>query len=220
MVLDVACGTGINFALIEERIGPQGRLVGIDLSAEMLGLAADRVRSQGWENVSLIESAIEAAQLPGPFDAALFSLTHDVLQAPDAIERVLRQLKPGGRVASFGSKWAPRWAVPVNLVVWLIARRYVTTFAGFERPWKMLVRQIDLRVESLAFGGAYLAWGTKGNAGGRQQRLRCGRAGGRDGRLAQTTKRLERPRRSGPDWSTGQRSGQAPVGCCRRGRKR
>jgi ubiquinone/menaquinone biosynthesis C-methylase UbiE len=46
-VLDVACGTGANFALIEQRIGPSGELVGIDLTPQMLARARIRVLRNG-----------------------------------------------------------------------------------------------------------------------------------------------------------------------------
>jgi demethylmenaquinone methyltransferase/2-methoxy-6-polyprenyl-1,4-benzoquinol methylase len=52
-VLDVACGTGANFALIEARIGPSGELVGIDLTQRMLDRARGRIASEGWRNVRL-----------------------------------------------------------------------------------------------------------------------------------------------------------------------
>jgi ubiquinone/menaquinone biosynthesis C-methylase UbiE len=52
-VVDVGCGTGLCFATIVERIGPEGRLVGIEPSVEMLGRAADRVARAGWGNVDL-----------------------------------------------------------------------------------------------------------------------------------------------------------------------
>jgi ubiquinone/menaquinone biosynthesis C-methylase UbiE len=42
-VLDIGCGTGLTFHLLEARIGQRGRLVGIDLSPEMLDRARERV---------------------------------------------------------------------------------------------------------------------------------------------------------------------------------
>lgn len=45
--------------------------------------------------------------------------------------------------------------------VWWVARRYMTTFEGFRRPWGHLESLVpDLRVEPLFLGGAYLASGT------------------------------------------------------------
>ena len=160
-VLDVACGTGLNFALIERHIGPGGRLVGIDLSPEMLASARDRVERAGWANVTLIESAVDEAELGIRADAALFSFTHDVLQSDAAVENVIGALAAGGRVASVGARWAPRWRVPVNLVVWYSSRGYVTTFEGLQRPWARLERHVpELTVESRALGGVYIASGT------------------------------------------------------------
>jgi hypothetical protein len=109
----------------------------------------------------LIRSAIEEVELEGKLDAALFFLTHDVLQSEAAVDNVVRHLKSGGRVASFGPYQASRWLVPVNLAVRVIARPYVTTLAGLDRPWRHLARRIpDLRIEPVAFGGAYIAAGT------------------------------------------------------------
>src|ERR1700689_1048422 len=47
-VVDVACGTGLNFRLLEEVIGPDGRIVGVDLTDAMLARAQDRIKANGW----------------------------------------------------------------------------------------------------------------------------------------------------------------------------
>jgi ubiquinone/menaquinone biosynthesis C-methylase UbiE len=46
-VIDIACGTGLNFPLIEEVIGPDGRIVGVDLTDAMLAQAQDRIETNG-----------------------------------------------------------------------------------------------------------------------------------------------------------------------------
>ena len=160
-VLDVACGTGINFAPMMDRVRPSGQIVGVDLSREMLNHAQERVERHGWRNVALVESAVEDLDLGYRVDAALFSLTHDVLQSDAALAAVARHLKPGAQVVSFGAKWPPVWNLPVRVGVWLAARRYVTTLDGLNRPWAKLEPLVpDLEVEPMAFGGAYLAAGT------------------------------------------------------------
>lgn len=159
-VLDVACGTGLSFPLIEEGIGPEGRLIGVDLSPQMLEKAQERVTHGGWQNVTLIESPIEDAAIPAAVDAFFFHFTHDVMRSPAAIDNVFRHARPGARVVSAGAKRAPSWAVPVNLVMSRISRRYVTTFDGFDRPWSHLREFVpDLRVKAVLFGAAYIAWG-------------------------------------------------------------
>jgi ubiquinone/menaquinone biosynthesis C-methylase UbiE len=161
IALDVGCGTGLSFSLIQARIGSEGRLVGIDLSPDMLAKARERVESSGWQNVTLIESAVEEADIPVQADAVLFHFTYDILRSPPALDNVFRHVKKGGRVAAVGNKWAPWWAFPVNLYVWYVARQYVTTFEGFGRPWSQLARFVpDLRVKPILFGGGYIVWGT------------------------------------------------------------
>lgn len=161
-VLDVACGTGLNFAGIEAAIGTEGRLIGVDLTADMLAVARRRIESHGWSNVELIESPVEAAAIPVPVDAALLSFTHDVLRSPAAVARVTEALAPGGRVVACGSKWAPWWAVPVNAVLAFTSLPYTTTFEGFRQPWSLLERSLfDREVESLALGSMYVFSGAR-----------------------------------------------------------
>jgi ubiquinone/menaquinone biosynthesis C-methylase UbiE len=159
-VIDVACGTGLAFDLLEEAIGAEGRIVGIDLSPDMLAQARERVSAHGWANVTLIEAPVEEARIDVEADAALFSFTHDVLQSPAAIANVVAHLKPGARVASVGGKLGARWNVVVNLFVRRAARGYMTTFRGLDRPWRELERHAGrMEHRDLALGGAYVAWG-------------------------------------------------------------
>ncbi len=160
-VIDVACGTGANFSALSRYIGPRGRIVGIDVSPDMLDGARRRVEELQLDNVELIEARVDEADVPVAVDAALFSFTHDVLQSPDAVANVVGQVRAAGRVGAVGAKWAPGWRLPVNAYVWLKSRPYVTTLEGFDRPWQHLGRQIhDLSIESVALGGAYIASGT------------------------------------------------------------
>lgn len=155
-VIDVACGTGLNFRLLQDRIGENGRLIGIDLSPDMLAHARERVAAHGWKNITLIKAAVEDANFDSGADVALFSFTHDVLQSPAAVANVVSHLKPGASVASVGAKLALRNPV-VNFFVGRSARPYMTTFSGLDRPWGVLERYTtQLEVLLLAFGGAYV----------------------------------------------------------------
>lgn len=61
-------GTGLSFDAIEERIGPSGRLIGLDYTEAMLAEAERRVRQKGWGNVRLVRgdaaTALDAGALP------------------------------------------------------------------------------------------------------------------------------------------------------------
>jgi demethylmenaquinone methyltransferase/2-methoxy-6-polyprenyl-1,4-benzoquinol methylase len=165
VVLDVGCGTGRNFEPIQQRIGPGGRLIGIEQSPEMLAQARALVLRRGWTNVELVCASAEDAAIPATADAALFCAVHDVMRSPAALANVLQHVREGGRVVAGGPKWAP-WrqsgAISLNLSTWRLNRECVSTFAGFQRPWSCLGALVpELHVEEMYFGGGYLAFATR-----------------------------------------------------------
>lgn len=158
-VLDIACGTGLNLGALQESVGANGTVVGIDISTGMLELARQRARRSGWSNVELIATDVAQAHLPSA-DAALFSFAHDVLRMPDAVERVMAAVKPGGRVAAAGVKYANPAALPVNAGVRMIAPRFITTREGLREPWSHLKGHVEsLKIEKMLFGSLYVASG-------------------------------------------------------------
>ena len=160
-VIDAACGTGLTFPLLEEAVGPTGRVVGIDLSHDMLEQARARAQANRWDTVTLVEASVEDATLDVVADAALFSFAHDVLQMPEAVANVVSHLRPGARVAAVGAKLAGGWSPIVNFFVRRAVRPYVTTYEGLDRPWRELERHVgEMEHRSLALGGAYVAWGS------------------------------------------------------------
>ncbi|MFN2557585.1 MAG: methyltransferase domain-containing protein [Nitriliruptorales bacterium] len=163
VIFDVGCGTGLNFEAIEQGIGPQGRLIGIDRSPAMLRRAQERLALNGWRNGTLLGSAGHVEGLDVEADGVLFCLAHDVLRSPADLARVFAKVRPGARVVAAGPKWAPLWAMPVNVATWFVNLTFITTFEGFEQPWGHLARFVrELHVESLTeyLGGAYMARGT------------------------------------------------------------
>jgi ubiquinone/menaquinone biosynthesis C-methylase UbiE len=109
--LDVGCGTGLNFASLLAHVGAEGSLVGVDLTAEMLARAGERVARGGWANVELIEG--DAAELPfddQSFDAVCSTLALSIV--PDwrrAVAEAWRVLRPGGRLAALDAASLDGW---------------------------------------------------------------------------------------------------------------
>jgi SAM-dependent methyltransferase len=164
-VLDVGCGTGLSFEALVQRVGPGGRVLGIDPSPEMLARARERVAQHRWRNIALLEAGAAAAPIPGRADAALFHFTHDVLRDADSLDHVTAHLKPGARVVACGLQWAPPWMVPTNLFVWGAALYSVTCLSGLGEPWDLLAtRLVHLEVRTLGFGGIYIATGRRPGA--------------------------------------------------------
>jgi ubiquinone/menaquinone biosynthesis C-methylase UbiE len=100
-VLDLACGTGLVTLAAAASVGPNGSVLGTDLSGQMIAVARERAASQQVKNVTFERMDAETLDLPdATFDVVLCSL--GLMYVPDA-HRALREwrrvLKPGGRVA-------------------------------------------------------------------------------------------------------------------------
>ena len=112
-VLDVAAGYGEPALTAARRVGPDGRVVATDISAEMLEYGRERAATAGLENVEFVEIAASALELPAQtFDAALSS--YGIIFEPEAeatAARVRGFLKPGARLAI--SSWGPPDRVPM-----------------------------------------------------------------------------------------------------------
>jgi ubiquinone/menaquinone biosynthesis C-methylase UbiE len=165
VVLDVGCGTGLNFAAIETGIGPGGRLVGVDTCPEMLAKAQERVERHGWQNVSLVEGHVERTTLPKGIDAVVISMVHDVMRSPGALRHVLEHLRPGGRVVTAGAKFVSGslwWRWLLDPLVLEVNKPYVTSFEGFQEPWSVLAELLPtLTVNVDPWDVTYVAWGAK-----------------------------------------------------------
>jgi ubiquinone/menaquinone biosynthesis C-methylase UbiE len=159
-VLDVGCGTGLSFAGLESLVGPEGSIVGIEQSPEMLERAGARAAENGWKNVTLVAASVEDAVIPIAADAALLHFTHDIMRTPKALANVCRHLKPGARIVAAGLKWAPIRAMPLNALVWSAAIRSTSTIEGLARPWSHLEPLVSrLEVEQILGGTVYIASG-------------------------------------------------------------
>lgn len=89
-VVDLGCGTGLNFPLLIQNIGPEGRLIGVDFSSEMLARARKRVDRSGWKNVELIESDIAAYEFPGASTESCRPAFSDTLASVTELSKTYR----------------------------------------------------------------------------------------------------------------------------------
>ncbi|MCC5996910.1 MAG: methyltransferase domain-containing protein [Oceanicaulis sp.] len=99
-VIDLGCGAGLDLIMAAERVGPEGRVIGIDASADMLALARKNVLRAGLaDQVQLLEGTIEA--LPVGNQVADWVISNCVINlATDkaaVFQEIRRVLKPGGQ---------------------------------------------------------------------------------------------------------------------------
>ena len=97
-VLEVGCGTGRNLPYLMEAIGPEGQMIGVDYTPEMLESVRERVRKNRWPNVRLVQADAASMDLEeAPFDGIVSVLAVSCI--PDhlkALEGCLNMLRPGG----------------------------------------------------------------------------------------------------------------------------
>ena len=99
-VLDLGCGAGLDTLIAAQRVGSDGKVIGVDFSEAMLARARDAVVESGTTNVELRQA--DAEQLPirdGEIDVALVNGIFNLNPARDAIfHELARVVRPGGAV--------------------------------------------------------------------------------------------------------------------------
>lgn len=177
-VVEIACGTGLNFPLIEREIGPGGRIVGVDLTDAMLAQAQHRIETNGWSNISLVQADAAEFEFPTGVDAILATYPHALLPASGKV------IAHGAAGLSAGGRWVvldlkipdntPRWLTQLGIAT--VGRSTSLEEWIVRRPWEAIRAAMqdtlaDFSWTELFFGIAYLAAGSRG----------LGRAEHRDG---------------------------------------
>src|SRR2546426_746585 len=100
-VLDLGSGGGIDVLLSAKRVGPTGKVYGLDMTDEMLALARENQRKAGATNVEFLKGTIEQIPLPdNSVDVIISNCVINLSSDKDAVLReAFRVLNPGGRFA-------------------------------------------------------------------------------------------------------------------------
>ena len=125
-VLDLGSGAGLDLLLAARRTGPQGRVIGVDMTGPMIELARAHVREMGLSNVEVREGLIE--ELPVESGTVDWVISNCVINLSPEKARVFaeiaRVLKPGGRmmISDTVVRDVPRWLWKVTPRAWSWAR--------------------------------------------------------------------------------------------------
>ena len=123
-VLDLGCGTGLNQPHLASRIGPTGKIIGVDASQNMLSYAIDRAAQHGYtDQLKLIHGDLRnlSALVDERVDAVIATLIFSVV--PDwreVFNASFKLLKPGGRYGAMDNYW-PNPSLRLWFLSWTFA---------------------------------------------------------------------------------------------------
>jgi demethylmenaquinone methyltransferase/2-methoxy-6-polyprenyl-1,4-benzoquinol methylase len=154
-VVELGCGTGLNFPLILEQIGPQGRLIGVDLTLGMLACAHERVEHFGWKNVELIQSDIAEYNFPEGVNKVLSTGVFGFVAGYDSvIESLSHTVVPGGRLVIMDGKQPERWPSWLLKLFVRIGRPFGLTLGYLDHhTWESVERHFQEVVLEEMYGG-------------------------------------------------------------------
>lgn len=100
-VLDLGCGAGIDVFLAANKVGPEGHVLGIDMTSEMIERAKENAKARGYTNVEFGLSKIENLPLEDEsVDVVTSNCVINLSESKKAVfEEIHRVLKPGGRLS-------------------------------------------------------------------------------------------------------------------------
>lgn len=161
-VVEVGCGTGLNFSLLQHEVGSTGKIIGIDLTDAMLEQAHQRARQEGWLNVELVEIDAVAYRFPQKVNGILSTFAMTLIPGYDrTIKQGAEALASGGRFAILDLKRpdnVPNWLF--RLGVFITKPFGVSAEIAERRPWEAIEKCLDHTSFTELFGGfAYIAVG-------------------------------------------------------------
>lgn len=161
-VVEIGCGTGMNFPLLQARIGKSGRIIGVDISEAMLERAEARVAAAGWNNVELVHAAAADYVFPAGIDGIIATgvLTYE----PD-YDRVIEN---GAKALAVGKRWVVfDYKIPrgffrhfVPLFIWVFRSFGISRELFTRAPWESIQRHLKkARIQEFYFGLIFIASG-------------------------------------------------------------
>jgi ubiquinone/menaquinone biosynthesis C-methylase UbiE len=134
-VLDLCCGAGASAIPAARAVGPDGRVLGIDVAAPLLKLARTKARLEGLANIGFRRRDAARTGLPsGSYDAVV--CVFGVFFAADMaafIAEMWRLVRPGGTLAV--TTWGPGLFEPASSLFWTAVREIEPALDKAFNPW-------------------------------------------------------------------------------------
>ena len=163
-VVDLGCGTGLSFPHIMDRIGPDGHLIGVDMTAGMLACARERCDRAGWKNVELVQSEIGSYLFPEKIDAVISTGVMGYVPEYDrVIQNAAQVLAPDGRLVIVDAKQPDTWPLLLFKLLFKIKKPLGLGIEYFDnRSWESVERYFQETALEERYGGwVYFSVGSK-----------------------------------------------------------
>ena len=165
-VVEIGCGTGLNFQYIQEHIGPTGKIIGVDLTAGMLAVARRRCEKNNWKNVELVEHDAALFQFPDSIDGVISTFALTLMpEYKHIIEHAFAALSTEKNMVILDFK-IPNWPKPlINIAILLTSPFGVSLDVGHRHPWEDMKKIFgNLQIQEVYFGCTYLAVSMKNSS--------------------------------------------------------
>ena len=165
-VVELGCGTGLNFPLLQQAIGPRGKIIGVDMTEAMLTKARERISRQGWRNVELAHCDVAQYEFKRHVDGILSTFAMEFVAEYDDLIRRSAALNPGKHLTVADLKLPQGGLARLAPLLLTLARPYGTTMdLANRRPWESVVNYLEgATVKEFYFGCAYIASGRRDGA--------------------------------------------------------
>lgn len=163
-VVELGCGTGLNFPLLERAVGPSGKIIGVDMTDAMLAKARERISRHGWSNIELVQSDVAKYVFQRRVDGILSTFVMEFIsEYDDLIRRCSAALIPGRSLVVGDLKHPGGHLARMTPFLLGLARPYGTTLdLADRRPWESFRTYLgDTKLKEFYFGCAYLAYGRR-----------------------------------------------------------
>lgn len=161
-VVEVGCGTGLNFDLLRKEVGTNGTIIGVDLTPEMLEKADKRIRRNGWKNVKLVQSDAAEYSFPEHIDGIISTFAITLVPEYDrVIQKGAAALSPDARFVIVDFKKPGRWPMWLIKLFVILTRPFGVSLDIADRhPWESVARYMTMvEFRELYFGALYLCVG-------------------------------------------------------------
>lgn len=165
-VVEIGCGTGLNFPLLQKAVGKQGKIIGVDATDAMLNKAKEKVEKKGWENVDLVPGNALDYQFPAGVNGIISTFALSLM--PDFEKIILNginALAPRGRWVVMELK-VPSNCLSNLLPVFIpIVKAFGVTRELIEqRPWEIIWNTFKqnlqkVNIMNLYLGTTFILWG-------------------------------------------------------------